>query len=88
MQEHNRPDQEAYDKMCAAVQVIVEQFKLFPHLMDEMAREVEIALIKIALDRCEGNCTKAAAMLGIKRTTLVEKRKRYGMELRRLDGER
>lgn len=87
MTEDVRPDQVAYDKMLEAVKVIVEQFKLFPHLMTELAQEVEIAMIKIAMDRCEGNCAQAAKLLGINRTTLVEKRKRYKMELKTL-GER
>lgn len=87
MTDETRPDQAAYDKMLEAVKVIVDQFKLFPHLMDELAQEVEIALIKLAMDRCEGNCAQAAKLLGINRTTLVEKRKRYKMEIKRLSDE-
>lgn len=79
------PEQEAYERMMEAVRIIVDQFNRFPHLMTELSREVEIALVKIAMDRCGGNCAKAAKMLGINRTTLVEKRRRYKMELKTLE---
>lgn len=79
------PEQIAYEKMTEASKVILDQVKRFPHLMDQMLMEVEIAMIRIAIDRCDGNCAKAAKMLGINRTTLVEKRRRFKMELKTLE---
>ena len=37
---------------------------------------VELTLIKQSLERTQGNKRRAAALLGLKRTTLVEKLKR------------
>jgi transcriptional regulator with PAS, ATPase and Fis domain len=41
--------------------------------------EAEAAAIRAALDRCQGNRTRAAAELGIARNTLWRKMKRYGI---------
>ncbi len=38
-------------------------------------------LIQQALDKCEGNKTKAADLLGIGRTTLIEKMRSLDMQL-------
>lgn len=86
MSVEENPEQIAYEKMVEATKVILGECKKFPHLMDQMLKEVEIAMIKITLDRCDGNCSKAAKMLGINRTTLVEKRRRFGLELKTLNG--
>ena len=43
-------------------------------------QEIERALIRQALERCGGNKHRAAQLLGVKRTTLVEKVKRLGIE--------
>ena len=43
---------------------------------DEHVRRVELALINRALERTGGNKRRAAALLNMKRTTLVEKLKR------------
>lgn len=75
----------AYEEMTLAAATIVSKIKEFPHLLDQLCQEIEIALVKIALDRSDGNCTKAAKLLGIKRTTLVEKRRRLNLPLRSLD---
>jgi DNA-binding NtrC family response regulator len=40
--------------------------------------EVERRVIEAALDRAEGNRTEAAALLGLNRTTLVEKLRKLG----------
>ncbi len=44
--------------------------------LEDYLRTVERALIRRALDRTQGNKRKAAELLGLKRTTLVEKLKR------------
>lgn len=70
-------DQEAYDDIVKSGRIIIDRIKEFPHLLDQLCFEIEVALIRIALDRNKGNRTSAAKMLGIKRTTLVEKIRRY-----------
>jgi sigma-54 specific flagellar transcriptional regulator A len=47
-------------------------------LKDHIAR-IEINLIKAALDRAEGVVAHAAQLLGLRRTTLVEKLRKYGL---------
>jgi DNA-binding NtrC family response regulator len=42
-------------------------------------REVEQAYIRHVLEEAEGNQTRAAAILGISRKALWEKRRRYGI---------
>jgi two-component system, NtrC family, response regulator PilR len=46
-----------------------------------LLESIELSLIEQALRRCEGNKTQASALLGLNRTTLVEKMRRHGMEL-------
>jgi len=48
-------------------------------LLPELIREIEMDLIGQALDRTGGVKTKAARLLGLKRTTLIEKMKKFGM---------
>ena len=48
-------------------------------LKDHIAR-MEIRLIQEALDREKGVVAKAAALLGLQRTTLVEKMKKLGIQ--------
>ncbi|MEC8040399.1 MAG: sigma-54 dependent transcriptional regulator [Pseudomonadota bacterium] len=43
-------------------------------------RDMEISLIEAALKMCEGNVTGAAQSLGLQRTTLIEKIKKYGIK--------
>lgn len=77
-------EQRAYEEMTDAAKVVVEQIRRHPFLLDRLCQEVEIALITIVLKRSGGNCTRAAKLLGINRTTLVEKRRKYKMELKQL----
>jgi sigma-54 specific flagellar transcriptional regulator A len=42
-----------------------------------MLSELETAMIKQALDKADGVVAKAAELLGMRRTTLVEKMKKY-----------
>jgi len=42
--------------------------------------EVEPPLLEVVLDHSGGNLTRAASMLGINRTTLRKKLKRYGLD--------
>jgi DNA-binding NtrC family response regulator len=55
-------------------------------LHDEV-QQFEIDLIRITLDRANGNQTRAARLLGIKLTTLNTKIKRYKISFTRHDGE-
>lgn len=48
--------------------------------LEQYLRDIERALIRRALERAQGNKRKAADMLGLKRTTLVEKLKRMDVE--------
>ncbi len=43
-------------------------------------RDMEIGMIEGALQVCEGNVTGAAQALGLQRTTLIEKIKKYGIK--------
>lgn len=47
--------------------------------LNEQVREFEVKLIKAALLRTGGNQRRAAAMLGVKNTTLHNKIKSYGI---------
>lgn len=78
----------AYTEMTEAVKVVIENIREFPNLLDQLCQEVEIALITIALKRAEGNCAQAAKLLGLNRTTLVEKRRRFRMPLKALSAKR
>ena len=48
--------------------------------LQRYVHDVERELIRHALERTGGNKNKAAQLLGIKRTTLVEKAKRLGLD--------
>jgi DNA-binding NtrC family response regulator len=49
---------------------------------------IEAALLRRKLELTDGNRTRAAAELGLNRTTLVEKLRKYGLvEFMRIDGE-
>jgi transcriptional regulator with GAF, ATPase, and Fis domain len=48
--------------------------------LTSLTSEVELEMIKTALDRNRWNKTKAAEELGVKRTTLLYKIKKYGLE--------
>ena len=50
-------------------------------LYDEAIDAVDNALIKCVLDEVEGNQTKSAKLLGISRTTLLQKIKKLGIEV-------
>jgi len=59
--------------LCERPQEIV-----LPALMDEIER---IAVVTALQQSC-GNTARAAKILGINRTTLVEKRRRFGLEIK------
>ncbi|MGN0858249.1 MAG: DNA-binding transcriptional regulator Fis [Stenotrophomonas sp.] len=46
---------------------------------DVVLREMEIPLFTEVLNHCEGNQSRAAAMLGIHRATLRKKLREYGL---------
>ena len=50
--------------------------------LKELIERFEGELVRQALDRTGGNRTKAAALLGLNRTTLVEKLKKLGLDAR------
>lgn len=47
--------------------------------LKDMVSNIEISMIKQALNQCNGVVAKAADALGLRRTTLVEKMKKYGI---------
>jgi arginine utilization regulatory protein len=47
--------------------------------LDEILEKIEISLINEALSNYNGNISKSAEKLGIKRQTLQHKMKKYGM---------
>ena len=47
--------------------------------LKDLLAELEIDLIRQALDQQDNVVARAAEMLGIRRTTLVEKMRKYGM---------
>lgn len=52
-----------------------------PGSLTEMVNTYEAGLIQKALEETLGNCTEAAKLLKIKRTTLVEKRRGLGLPI-------
>ena len=52
--------------------------------LKELLSDLEIGLIRQALEMQEGVVARAADMLGMRRTTLVEKMKKYGMAAREM----
>jgi hypothetical protein len=50
--------------------------------LNEFLKDLEVHLIEQALDRADGNRSAAAKMLGVHRTTLVEKIRRFGINFR------
>jgi sigma-54 specific flagellar transcriptional regulator A len=53
-------------------------------LKDHMAR-IELKLISDALERTQGVVAHAAQLLGLRRTTLVEKLRKYGIDREQLE---
>ncbi|MCR5537338.1 MAG: sigma-54 dependent transcriptional regulator [Succinivibrio sp.] len=47
--------------------------------LKDMVSNIEISMIKQALAQCNGVVAKASEILGLRRTTLVEKMKKYGI---------
>ena len=47
--------------------------------LKDMVSSIEISMIKQALTQCNGVVAKASEILGLRRTTLVEKMKKYGI---------
>ena len=47
--------------------------------LKDMITDIEISMIKQALDQTNGVVAKAAETLGLRRTTLIEKMKKYGL---------
>lgn len=50
--------------------------------------KVEREAVELALGKTRGNCAAAADLLNIGRTSLVEKRRRYGMKMREVSPRR
>jgi DNA-binding NtrC family response regulator len=51
--------------------------------LDDRLRELEVSLIRWALDATDGNKSRAAALLQIKRSTLGDRIKRCGLDRER-----
>jgi arginine utilization regulatory protein len=70
---------EIYHKMFSNIQntysINMEENKT----LDEILKKIEISLINEALSNYNGNISKSAEKLGIKRQTLQHKMKKYGM---------
>ena len=49
--------------------------------LNKILRNMEVSLIKLALKATNRNRTHSARLLNIKRTTLVEKIRRFGIRL-------
>ncbi|HIV54276.1 MAG TPA: hypothetical protein H9898_00590 [Candidatus Anaerobiospirillum stercoravium] len=47
--------------------------------LKDMITDIEISMIKQALEQTNGVVAKAAETLGLRRTTLIEKMKKYGL---------
>lgn len=56
--------------------VLTPKFDLTKHLTS-----VELAYINLALGVAQGNKAKASRLLGINRTTLIEKCRKHGLKL-------
>lgn len=52
-----------------------------PMDMHKFMDEIEKDIVSEALDRANGNITQAAKLLGLNRTTLVEKRRKLGFTI-------
>ncbi|HEX5757473.1 MAG TPA: helix-turn-helix domain-containing protein, partial [Arenimonas sp.] len=55
--------------------------------LKEHLAQIELSLIRAALARCDGVIAHAAALLGLRRTTLAEKLRKYGIDREASDGE-
>ena len=55
-------------------------------LYGRVLQEVEVPLIKIALEECNGNQLRAAELLGLNRNTLRKKMRELGLTATRTSG--
>jgi len=78
----NPPPPAAAGDADAAVETMRAQIALPESGVDlrEHIANIELALIHSALERTQGVVAKAAQLLGLRRTTLVEKLRKYGIE--------
>ena len=60
-------------------QFVITSYSIHYTKLYEMLAELEMEMIRQALDAQDGVVARAADMLGMRRTTLVEKMKKYGM---------
>ena len=72
------------DKMLNEIEMLQRDFRIgeagdFPIDLKAMVDEYELQLIMSALNHAQGNKSKAAELLTIKRTTLIEKLKKRGI---------
>lgn len=67
--------------VVAAAEVLSEGFDLKAHM-----ERIEVELIRLALQRTGGVVAHAARRLGLRRTTLVEKLRKYGLDRSGLGG--
>lgn len=69
---------EEVERIVASMTTLVEQIGL-----DRAIERVEKRFIEVALELEGNNCQQAANRLGLKRTTLVEKRRKFHLPLNR-----
>lgn len=69
-------DDQTYQEFTESCRAVLDKIKKCPNLLDQLLFEIEFALIQIAMRRSKGNKAAAARLLGINRTTLVEKIKK------------
>ncbi|HBM76458.1 MAG TPA: sigma-54-dependent Fis family transcriptional regulator [Clostridiaceae bacterium] len=69
------PDEAEYEKLDKESNISLHAMKC----------NSEMEMVKWALDKCEGNQTKAAKLLGIDRTTLWRKIKKYNVDIKYLE---
>jgi DNA-binding NtrC family response regulator len=85
-----RPPKLPHDKPAEAAQKLGADepaFQVQGFDMEEARRDWEIRTIRKALECSDGNQSQAARMLNMKRTTLIEKMKKYGISSGGEDGE-
>lgn len=67
---------------AALLESIAEEHSDAPMNLRVLLRRIESDMVALAMHHAKDNCTRAAHLLGIKRTTLVMKREKLAMPMR------
>jgi DNA-binding NtrC family response regulator len=78
----NLPPPDFQTLAAAAIVVVTLTPGKHPTSLLELTQRLEYEMITAALDQCGGNCAQAARLLGIKRTRLVMRRRKYALPMR------